>query len=180
MAILLLWLLCTLLDVAACISAPYEETCVCFEQLTDIDIMLGPNHINSLGDGSGKLYVANHYGAVSMYQVETGERLPGMYLDVGAVYNYNYSYMSFYTFTFHPNYAENGRVFVFYNIHNWDGTANVTVGEFRRDEDNPDYVDFDSFREILVWHEIREFHNGGGVSRSDILIVIWHNAAKDI
>ena len=58
---------------------------------------------------------------------------------------------------FHPDFAENGRVFVSFT--NIDGDNRVL--EFRQDVENPNRLDFDTGRRILAIDQPHQYHNGG-------------------
>ncbi len=134
-----------------------DPQCICWEPLPAGGYLRGPHEMGSTGDGSGRFFAAESDGTIWIFQ--DGERLPQPFLDLTEWGPLGTTMLSF---TFHPNYDENGRFFGFYARYNEDG-VDITVGELSRDESDPNRLDPSSVREIYVIPEPMEYHNGGGV-----------------
>ncbi|MFN0135154.1 MAG: PQQ-dependent sugar dehydrogenase [Phycisphaerae bacterium] len=65
---------------------------------------------------------------------------------------------------FHPNYAENGYLYVYFNRRNGTTLTSPVVMRFTRDATNPDLADPASAYEILAVGGGNGLHNGGWIS----------------
>ena len=77
------------------------------------------------GDGSGRLFVIEKEGRIRI--VTDGRLAPDPFLDISAIVNSRANERGLLGLAFHPQYASNGRFFVFYT----DGRGATVVAEYR-------------------------------------------------
>ncbi len=145
-----------LLSLAALSSA---QQCICLEEVAGTQGLRSPTALKGQGNGSGRLYVAEQIGYV--WIIENGERLETPFLSLEDLVTSG-GERGFLAFTFHPDYAINGRFFVFYSY--VDDTHWSRVSEFLRDADNPDVIDTTTEKIIMDLEQPFTNHNGGDVS----------------
>ncbi len=116
-----------------------------------------PLLLTNAGDDSGRLFVVEQTGRIWM--VQNGERLPAPFFDLsGAVSRISgYSERGLLGLAFHPDYADNGRLFVDYT--NRDG--DTVVAEYAVAADDPNAADPGSGRTLLTVQQPYANHNGG-------------------
>jgi glucose/arabinose dehydrogenase len=122
-------------------------------------------------DDTGRLFVADQVGTIWVL-TEGGERLDTPYLDLSdRLVNLNTSYdeRGLLGLVFHPNYAENGRFFVYYSAplraggpNGWNHTSHLS--EFTVSADNADEADAESERIIMEIDQPQSNHNGGQIT----------------
>jgi glucose/arabinose dehydrogenase len=119
-------------------------------------------------DGTGRRFVVDQTGQIWIVTAE-GERLAEPFLDIQnrlVELNEGYDERGLLGLAFHPDYAQNGRFFVFYSaplreraLDNFDHT-NV-LAEFRASEGDPNVADPGSERKLLQIDHPYMNHNAG-------------------
>lgn len=119
-------------------------------------------------DGKGRLLVADQVGIVSI--VSKSGRLTGQPFltlsDRMAKLKQGFDERGLLGLTLHPNFEENGKVFVYYSAplrsgadEDWDHTSRIS--EFKVMADDPQRVDIHSERVLLEFDQPYFNHNGG-------------------
>ena len=119
-------------------------------------------------DGSGRLFVADQTGWIWVL-APGGERLAGPFLDLRdrmVALQARYDERGLLGLAFHPDYAQNGRFFVYYSAplrrggpSGWNHTSHVS--EFRVAPDDPNRALPDSERVIMQIDQPQSNHNAG-------------------
>ncbi len=120
-------------------------------------------------DGSGRLFVIDQVGQIRI--IAGGTLLPTPFLDLSArlvALNPNYDERGLLGLAFHPDYASNGRFFVYYSAPlRAGGTSGFNhtthIAEFAVSAD-PNVADAASERLILQVDQPQGNHNGGAVA----------------
>jgi glucose/arabinose dehydrogenase len=110
-----------------------------------------------------RLFVVSKHGAISI--IEDGQILPEPFLDIddrvaSAPADNEQGLLGL---AFHPEFARNGRFFVFYT-REAGGNPPDRLSEFRVDPRTPDVADPESEREILEVPDEEPNHNGGMIA----------------
>jgi glucose/arabinose dehydrogenase len=121
-------------------------------------------------DGSDRLFVVDQPGQVWIIESDGNVRA-APFLDISdriLELEASYDERGLLGLAFHPDYANNGRFFVYYSTElaedapdNWDHTSHVS--EFRTSDD-PDVADPDSERVVLRVDQPYHNHNGGTIA----------------
>jgi glucose/arabinose dehydrogenase len=121
-------------------------------------------------DGSGRLFVVDQIGLIRVIDAE-GNMLDPPYLDVRdriVDLGSRYDERGLLGMAFHPDYAENGRFFVYYSAplrpegpQGWNHTS--VLSEFTVSEANRYTADPDSERVILQINQPQANHNAGSI-----------------
>jgi|FLYN01.1.fsa_nt_gi predicted lipoprotein with Yx(FWY)xxD motif len=125
----------------------------------------------SANDGSGRMFIADQAGMIRVLSAD-GELLEEPFLDLtGQIVplREDYDERGVLGLAFHPDYANNGRFFVYYTAplsengpEGWDH-SNV-VAEFRVSPDNPDVADLATQKLILRIDQPQFNHNAGQIA----------------
>ncbi|MCY1060925.1 PQQ-dependent sugar dehydrogenase [Nannocystis sp. SCPEA4] len=118
-------------------------------------------------DGSERWFIVDQIGLV--FVVRGGEREPQPLLDLRdrmVELNDVYDERGLLGLALHPEFADNGRLYVFYNAPLRKGgpegyNSTLTLSEFRISHENPDRVDPASERVLLTIDKPQFNHNGG-------------------
>ena len=119
-------------------------------------------------DGTGRLFITEQTGAIRIID-SSGKVLTTPFLDVSdrmvKLFS-SYDESGLLGIAFHPEYAANGRLFIFYNAPPTAETpagyhSTVRVSEFKVSSDNPDRADPDSEKVLLEVPHPQSNHNGG-------------------
>jgi len=127
-----------------------------------------PVALASPGDGTGRLFVAAQVGSIRIIAADVdapfldlADRLVGL--------RPGYDERGLLGLAFHPEFAENGRFFVYYSAplragapHGWDHTSRVSEFAVRADDGNR--ADPGSERVILEVDQPQFNHNGGSIA----------------
>ncbi|HLT18255.1 MAG TPA: PQQ-dependent sugar dehydrogenase [Thermomicrobiales bacterium] len=134
------------------------------------DVLAAPLMVTEAPDDSGRLYIVDQVGQIWVL-LPDGSMAEQPFLDIGdrlVDLNPNYDERGLLGLAFHPNYAENGRFFVYYSAplregapDDWNHT-NV-LAEFHVSDD-PLVADPNSERELLALDWPAGNHNGGTVA----------------
>ena len=130
-----------------------------------------PVDLDAPQDGSGRLFVTDQVGLI--YIIENNDnRLETPFLDLRSRLvniNRNYDERGLLGMAFHPNYAENGRFFVYYSAppraetpSGWEHTS--ILSEFTVAASDPNTADPDSERIILMIDQPQSNHNSGAIA----------------
>jgi glucose/arabinose dehydrogenase len=121
-------------------------------------------------DGSGRMFVADQVGIIRVIGPDnTPAEVP--FLDIRdriVPLNRVYDERGLLSFAFHPDYRQNGRVFVYYTAPLSPGApagwcCTNRVSEFRVHPGNPDILDPGSERILLSINHPSSNHNGGSI-----------------
>lgn len=121
------------------------------------DGLLDPINIQSAHDGSGRLFVLERTGTVRI--VQDGEVLETPFLDISQEVKIDFLEQGLLGMAFHPDYANNGRFFVYYSDYRTNGDHFLV--EFTVSEDDPNVANPDSARLLLSVEDPYVNHNGG-------------------
>lgn len=120
-----------------------------------------PLYMTSSPGDTSRLYVVEQTGKIRL--IKDGVLLPTPFLDVGSrieTWEYDTDEKGLLGLAFHPDYATNGRFFVYYNR---SPDAALTLIEFARSPGNPDVANAAPARSefFAISDEIQTNHNGG-------------------
>ncbi|MDQ4075775.1 MAG: PQQ-dependent sugar dehydrogenase, partial [Chloroflexota bacterium] len=149
------------------VEAPIEETRPIGLQLV-AEGMTSPNHLVEAPDESGRLFVTDQTGQIWIID-EDGTLLDEPFLDLSdrlVELNESYDERGLLGLAFHPDYADNGRFFVYYSAplrdeapEDFNHTSHIS--EFSVSEDEPNQADPDSEQILLQVDQPQGNHNGG-------------------
>ena len=130
-----------------------------------------PMEFFSANDGTERMFLVDQIGLVKIVQAD-GTVLDEPFLDINnrmIKLNAGYDERGLLGLAFHPNFAENGRVFVFYSAplrseadEGWNCTSHVS--EFSVSESDPNKVDMTTEKVLLEVDKPQSNHNGGGIA----------------
>ena len=150
-----------------------EPECVCLEELEEARGLINPVVLRTVPDGQGRKFIAEQIGLVWVYMPD-GEKLPEPFLNLTEIVETGGrrgDERGFLALTFHPEFTENGRVFIYYSIaidnQEYTRTSEVTLAE---GQDN--MVDPESERILLDIAQPFANHNGGEVR---LVIMLYIN-----
>lgn len=133
--------------------------------------MAAPTALTSAHDGSGRLFVADQTGKIWIIS-QDGQTMADPFLDLTGLIvplNAQYDERGVLGLAFHPDYANNGRFFVYYGAplradapSGWDHT-NI-LAEFNVMADNPNMGDLASQKTILQIDQPQGNHNAGHIA----------------
>jgi glucose/arabinose dehydrogenase/plastocyanin len=137
------------------------------------DGFVSPVMLTTAGDGTGRLFVVDQVGTVSIID-ENGTRKEEPFLDVRdrlVDLNPSFDERGLLSIAFHPDFRENGRVFAFYSAplregapEDWNCTNRLV--EFEVDPENPDRVNMTSEKVLMEIDKPQFNHNGGSIAFS--------------
>jgi glucose/arabinose dehydrogenase len=131
---------------------------------------VAPMDVVSANDGTGRLFIVDQIGDV--YTVfSNGTKLPVPFLSVKdrmVPLSPGYDESGLLSLTFHPNFTNNGRIYVHYSAPlspeappDWDSA--VHISEFTVSTMNPNVVNMSSERILMIVDKPQFNHNGGPV-----------------
>jgi uncharacterized repeat protein (TIGR03806 family) len=139
-------------------QAGYELT-VAFDSLT----FERPIFLTHAGDGTGRLFVVEQTGRVRVFPNAPQVAQSKVFLDLAGRVTKTTGEGGLLGLAFHPDYANNGRLFVDYTT--GDGpTFRTVVSEWQADPAEPDRADPDSEKVLLEVPQPYGNHNGGMVA----------------
>jgi glucose/arabinose dehydrogenase/uncharacterized cupredoxin-like copper-binding protein len=116
-----------------------------------------PVNVAAPADGSGRLFIVERIGRIRI--VQDGELLEAPFLDLSEVVKTDFLEQGLLGLAFHPNYAENGRFFVYYS--DWRTNGDTFLVEFSVSADDPNVADPESAKVLLTYDQPYVNHNGG-------------------
>ncbi len=135
------------------------------------DGFTAPVYLADPDDGSGRLFVVDQDGQIFVLDAE-GEARAEPFLEVEdqlVELEPEYDERGLLGLAFHPEFAENGRFFVYYSAplrdegpEDWDHTSHLS--EFLVDPDDPDRADPESERLVLAVDQPYSNHNAGQIA----------------
>ncbi len=123
--------------------------------------LVRPLYVTHAGDNSGRLFLVEQGGKI--WVIENGQRFDQPFLDVSGLISPEATSSGGYTergllgLAFHPDYAENGRLFVNYT----DRNGNTVVAGYQVSADDPNVADPNSAVTIFTAQQPYSNHNGG-------------------
>jgi len=119
-----------------------------------IDKLDSPVFLTHAGDASDRMFVVEKKGTIAI--LRDGARVGQPFLDISDLITSSGSEQGLLGLAFQPDYANNGRFFVYYTASNGDDTlARYQVS------DNPDVADPDSAQVLFAQPDFAANHNGG-------------------
>lgn len=120
------------------------------------DGLIDPINIAHAPDDSGRLFVVERVGTIRI--IQDGEVLEEPFLDISAEVKIDFLEQGLLGLAFHPEYADNGRFFVFYADYRTNGDLYVVEYGVSDDEN---VADPESGRVVLTVDNPFINHNGG-------------------
>lgn len=118
-----------------------------------------PINVSAPSDGTGRVFVVERVGTIRI--IENGELLPEPFLDISSLVKTDFLEQGLLGLAFHPDYAENGRFFVYYSEYVTNG--NHMLVEYSVSADDPNVADPESGRVLLSLDDPYFNHNGGTI-----------------
>lgn len=116
--------------------------------------LTSPVFVTHAGDGTGRMFVVERAGIIKV--AVNGQIQPTPFLDIQSLINSSGSEQGLLGLAFHPNYASNGRLYVYYTASNDDDTlARYQVSG------NPNQANSASGSVLFNIHDDFANHNGG-------------------
>jgi glucose/arabinose dehydrogenase len=122
------------------------------EQITDD--LRSPVFLTHAGDDSGRMFVVEKRGTIAILRDGARDETP--FLDIADLITSSGSEQGLLGLAFHPDYAENGRFFVYYTASNGDNT----LARYQVSSD-PDVADPASGLVLFAVQDPAPNHNGG-------------------
>src|SRR5262245_28534213 len=116
--------------------------------------LLHPLFVGNAGDGSNRLFIVEKGGVVRV--LAPGASVPTAFLDIRTKID-DQSERGLLGLAFHPQYAANGRFFVYYTRIE-DGT--IVIAEYHASAD-PNVADPSETQLLTIPHPVNQNHNGG-------------------
>ena len=133
--------------------------------------LAAPMEFVSSGDGTGRMFVAEQTGVIKIIDSD-GNTLDEPFLDLGnrmIKLSPGYDERGLLGLAFHPDFARNGRLFVFYSAplrsgapQGWSCTNHLS--EFAVSSENPNVVDMNSEKVLMEIDKPQMNHNGGTIA----------------
>jgi glucose/arabinose dehydrogenase len=123
-----------------------------------------PVAVRHAGDGSGRKFVVQLDGLIRIVDASDNV-LATPFLDMSSLTSAG-GERGLLGLAFHPDYANNGRIFVNYTDAepgNGIDTGHTVIAEFQASVDDPDVIDFDSRNTVIVIPQDFANHNGGDI-----------------
>lgn len=123
--------------------------------------LVDPLNIANAADSSGRLFVVERVGRIRIINGD-GTLLEEPFLDIQDAVKTDFLEQGLLGLAFHPNYAENGRFYVYYADYTTNG--NLYLVEYTVSADDPNQADPESAKLILsIEADPYVNHNGGSV-----------------
>jgi glucose/arabinose dehydrogenase len=123
------------------------------------DGLIDPINVAAPNDGSGRLFVVERVGYLRIIESD-GTVLEQPFLDIASTVKIDFLEQGLLGVAFHPDYANNGRFFVYYSDYRTQGDhflVEYTV------TDDPNQADPDSARVLFAFEDPYVNHNGGTI-----------------
>lgn len=123
-----------------------------------------PILLTNFGDGSNRIVVPTQQGVVHVIENTQAKQRSHILFDLSSkvVYKDNENEEGFLGMAFHPNFRENGELFVYYTTK--DAPHTSVISRFRAKGNRPQTVDLASEEEILRIPQPYWNHNGGTIA----------------
>src|SRR5690606_20424133 len=92
-----------------------------------------PVNVAAAPDGSGRLFIVERTGTIRILQ--DGEVLDDPFLDISGAVKTDFLEQGLLGLAFHPDYAENGRLFIYYI--DWNTNGDAYLVEYHVSADDP-------------------------------------------
>ena len=116
-----------------------------------------PLDMSHAGDGSGRLFVAEKSGRVRIID-SNGSTLSSPFLNISDKV-FNSGERGLLGMAFHPDYANNGYLFLHYS----DDNGDTQVSRFTVNSNDPNLIDTSTEESIITVVQPRSNHNGGSI-----------------
>ena len=120
-----------------------------------------PVNIANAGDGSGRLFVVERPGYISIITAE-GEVLPEPFLSIPNLVKTDFLEQGLLGLAFHPDYENNGRFYVYFASYADNGA--LTLAEYQVSADDPNLADATTIRVLFQIADPYFNHNGGNLN----------------
>lgn len=124
--------------------------------------LAAPIDLEPLGDGSGRLFVAERAGVVRLLADDRAATSSSVYLDLSSKVHTAFE-CGLLGLAAHPDYADNGWLFTSYCTRVGGQTYSV-ISRWSRSADDPTRADADSEHELLRLRQPWDNHNGGPIA----------------
>jgi glucose/arabinose dehydrogenase len=124
------------------------------------DGLIDPINLTSAPDGSGRLFVLERVGLIRI--IQDGQLLEEPFLDISDTVKIDFLEQGLLGLAFHPDYANNGRFFVYYADYLSNGK--LFLVEYTVSPDDPNVADPDSGKVVLAIDDPYVNHNGGDLA----------------
>ena len=118
-----------------------------------------PINVANAGDGSGRLFIVERTGTIRI--VQDGLLLDEPFLDVQNLVKSDFLEQGLLGLAFHPDYATNGRFFIYYSDYQANGA--VTLASYTVSADDPNVADPQSATILFQFADPYVNHNGGTI-----------------
>ncbi len=122
--------------------------------------LVDPINVANAGDGSNRLFIIERVGPIRIMTPE-GEVLETPFLDLTNTVKTDFLEQGLLGLAFHPDYANNGRFFVYYSDYSTNGAH--TLAEYTVSADDPNVADPLSVRILFQIPDPYFNHNGGTI-----------------
>jgi glucose/arabinose dehydrogenase len=135
-------------------GAAIPAAAVTLELRTAVSGFNGPVALANAGDGSGRLFVVEQDGRI---RVAKNGRIESTFLDITSIVDSSDYELGLLGLAFHPDYASNGRFFVYYTSNN----QKDTLAEYRVSASDPNRANPQAVAILLAVDDPYTNHNGG-------------------
>jgi glucose/arabinose dehydrogenase len=118
-----------------------------------------PVDIEAPRGDTGRLFIVEQQGTIRIVDLTTDTLLPGAFLDIQAIVLYDFAEQGLLGIAFHPDYANNGRFFVYYST---EGALNNEIAEYTVSATDPNLAN-PTGTVLLTLPSEEPNHNGGGM-----------------
>ena len=156
-----------------------EPECVCLEELEEARGLTNPVVLRTVPDGQGRKFIGEQIGLVWVYMPD-GEKLPEPFLNLTEIVRTGGRVgdeRGFLALAFHPQFSENGRVFIYYSI-GVDNDEFTRMSEVTLAEGQDNIVNPASERILMNIYQPFANHNGGEVRTDGNSIVFLLNICR--
>lgn len=124
-----------------------------------VEGLVDPINVAYAPDGSGRVFIVERIGRIRILQ--DGQLLDEPFLDISDVVKVDFLEQGLLGLAFHPDYANNGRFFVYYSDYFTNGDSFLVEYQV---SDDPNVADPDSAKVLLTYDQPYRNHNGGKVA----------------
>lgn len=119
--------------------------------------LIDPVYVTGAGDGSGRLFVVERIGQIRI--IENGKLLETPFLDIRNQVKDDFLEQGLLGLAFHPDYANNGKFYIFYS--DYSGNGAQTLASYTVSADDPNTAEPTSQDILWQWPDPYINHNGG-------------------